>query len=162
MPCAFADESASMARFTMAWDSMEESPMRSSTERSIEGLVCLYARSTRGWGQFVREFPEPLSSSASLMSRQVGPAPGKIIGSFPHSRSLLYLCLTSCCPVQSMRSRISPRMARGTGRSSMVFNPGPALITWGIMFTHMAMVPMPPGTSGLMERLISGVPLMVT
>jgi len=62
----------------------------------------------------------------------------------------------------SILSLISPIIALGTGRSSIVFNPGEALIICGIMFTHIAMVPMPPGTSGLIERFISGVPFIVT
>ena len=58
----------------------------------------------------------------------------------------------------SIMSRMSPIMARGTGRSSMVLRPGRAFITWGIMFTIIAIVPMPPSTSGFMAMLTLGVP----
>ena len=54
----------------------------------------------------------------------------------------------------SIKSLISPIIALGTGKSIIVFSPGLAFIMCGIIFTIIAIVPMPPGTSGLFAILI--------
>jgi hypothetical protein len=43
----------------------------------------------------------------------------------------------------------SPKIALGTGKSSIVLRPADAFITSGIILTHIAIVAIPPGISGL-------------
>lgn len=54
-----------------------------------------------------------------------------------------------------------PSIALGTGRSAMVKSPARASTTAGIMFTAIAMVPVPPGISGRMAMLMGGSPSML-
>ncbi|NQU59113.1 MAG: hypothetical protein HQ513_17925 [Rhodospirillales bacterium] len=59
-----------------------------------------------------------------------------------------------------MNVRMSASTAAGAGRSAMVCRPGAALSTIGIELTAMAMVPVPPGISGLPARRMSDAPVI--
>ena len=55
-------------------------------------------------------------------------------------------------------SYLIDRTDLGTGKSAIVFKPGSALITIGIIFVAIAIVAFPPGISGFIARFIFGSP----